>query len=284
MKQTTTTLELDLESMIDKALEKFNMKNADIMNVPMFASTRLSQADCPTTEEARRTMQQKPYRELIGTLLYLAQTIFFEISFSVSKLSEFLNDPGINHWTAAKNVLRYLKGVKDRKFNFKKSTDLKNAWTVFGFVDADWAGNLDNRKSKAGYLFKLGNNIISFATRNEEVVALSTAEAELMAATIAARELVWIRRLMKEIGHEQKNPTILFEDNMACIKMSRNPEYHQRTKHIDIKYFYCREKYLNGELRLVHCNSKDMQADLLTKPLPFEQFHHLLQKCFGSKN
>ena len=228
-------------------------------------------------------MQNKPYRELVGSLLYLAQTIFFEISYAVSKLSEFLNNPGIKHWNAAKNVLRYLKGVKGRKFIFQKS-NLPSAWTVYGFVDADWAGNVDNRKSKAGYLFKLGKNIISFATRNEEVVALSTAEAELMAATIATREMVWIRIMLKEIGFEQQQATILFEDNTACIKMSRNPEYHQRTKHIDIKYFYCREKYLSGELKLVHCSTKDMQADILTKPLAAAHFHHLLNKCFEKEN
>jgi hypothetical protein len=111
MKQNNTTLELDLEAMIDKALTKFGMEKAEEIDVPMYASTKLSQDDCPTTEEARSMMQNKPYRELVGSLLYLAQTIFFEISFAVSKLSEFLNNPGIKHWNAAKNVLRYLKGV-----------------------------------------------------------------------------------------------------------------------------------------------------------------------------
>jgi hypothetical protein len=175
-----------------------------------------------------------------------------------------------------------LKGVKGKKFTFTRTAG-DDAFTCFGYVDADWAGNLDNRKSKAGYLIKLGNNIISFATKNEDVVALSSAEAELMAATTAVREIIWIRKILGELGFSQDKPTILFEDNTSCIRMSKNPEFHQRTKHIDIKYYYCREKYLSKEIELVHCNTRDMQADILTKALPPKDFQRLLKLCDARK-
>jgi hypothetical protein len=261
-------------------LERFSMVNCSISSLPALDSAKLCKSQCPSSEEERLNMTKIPYRELIGSLIFAAITIIPEISAAVSKLSEFMNNPGIIHWREAKRVLMYLKGIKTVKFTYYRNNDVNDRYTLHGYVDADWAANHDNRRSRAGYLFKLGRCLINWASVMEPVVALSSAESELMAATLAAKQCVYIRDILEFLGYKQNKPTIMFEDNSACIKLSKNPEFHKRTKHIDIKYFFIREKFLSNEIILVKINTKDNIADLFTKPLAVKLFNSLVSKMY----
>jgi len=278
-RQVPDRLELSLTDFIDKILTKFNMIDCNISDTPAVTSVILSKAQCPSTEEEKARMSHIPYRELIGSLLFACCTIVPEITAIVSKLAEFMQNPGFAHWTEAKRVLRYLKGIKHEKFIFRRGEGPKT-FQLYGYVDADWAADRDNRRSRAGYVFKIGQCIVSWASILEPTVALSTAESELMAATLATKQAVFLRDLLAFLHKTQLEPTILLEDNDACLKLSRNPEFHKRTKHIDIRWFFVREKFLTKEVVLTKVKSKNNIADLFTKVLPLSSFNHLLSALY----
>ena len=144
-----------------------------------------------------------------------------------------------------------------------------------GYSDADWAGDLDNRKSTSGYIFNLCGGAASWRSKKQSCVALSTAEAEYMALASAAQETVWLRRLLKELKETLEDPTKIYEDNQSTICMTNNPQFHGRAKHIDIKYHYVGEQVLAKVIELKYCESENMIADILTKGLGQKQFENL---------
>jgi hypothetical protein len=146
--------------------------------------------------------------------------------------------------------------------------------------DSDWGSDVDKRRSTTGFVFKLAGGPISWASKVQPTVALSSTEAEYMAACSAAQEAIWIRLLLKEMGFEQKEPTILNEDNQGCIRLSANDNSHQRTKHIDIKHHFVRERVKSGEIKLEYVNTKENLADMQTKALPTPLFETLKQKLY----
>ena len=156
------SIEMDLEQYIDKMLDKFKLKDCRVSDVPAVTSVDLSQEQCPSTEEERLYKSNIPYRELIGSLLFASTTLVPEISCIVSKLESFMNNPGRAHWYEARRVLRYLKRIRRNKFIYYKD-DSKYTFTLYGYVDADWATDKDSRRSRAGYVFKLGRCTISSA-------------------------------------------------------------------------------------------------------------------------
>ena len=272
-------IEMDLEQYIDKMLDKFKLKDCRVSDVPAVTSVDLSQEQCPSTEEERLYMSNIPYRELIGSLLFASTTLVPEISCIVSKLASFMNNPGRAHWYEARRVLRYLKRIRRNKFIYYKD-DSKYTFTLYGYVDADWATDKDSRRSRAGYVFKLGRCIISWCSTLEPIQALSTAESELMAATIATKQCIYLRDLLKFLGHEQIGATHIFEDNSACIRLSKNSEFHKKTKHIDLRWFYVREMYFQKVIELIKIDSENNDADLFTKILPVKVFTRAVNKMF----
>eukprot|EP00253_Pinus_taeda_P027469 PITA_27469 len=148
------------------------------------------------------------------------------------------------------------------------------------FTDSDWAGSVDDRKSTSGYVFHMGSGAISWASKKQSIVALSTAEAEYVAATAAACQAVWMRRMLRSLGQEQAKATVIFCDNSSAIALSKNSVFHKRTKHIDTRFHYIRELVSNGEIVLEHCRTQEQVADILTKPLDQKSFE-FLRKFLG---
>lgn len=161
---------------------------------------------------------------------------------------------------------------------FTKSEDLK----LIVFCDADFAGNIETRRSTSGYLFKMGNNIIAWGSQRQRVVALSTAEAEYIAAAQGLKELIWLQRLLVEITGDIHEKTKLLLDNQSAIKIIKNNEMHGRSKHIDIRFHFIREKYQAGYFDIEYICSKEQLADIFTKPLSRERFNYL-KNCIGIK-
>ena len=209
-------------------------------------------------------MKGVPYRELVGSLLYLARCTRPDIAFAVNALSRFSTSPGRPHWTAAKRVLRYLKGSIDRAVVYERG----GAPTIHGFSDADWAGRREDRRSTSGFVFYMANGPVAWNTSTQKSVSLSTHEAETMAASTAASEAIWLNRLLNEIcvGVEFR-PVKLGVDNQATFLAAKNDIVNGKAKHIDIREHFLREKEEQGLILTEKVDGETNPADGFTKPL-----------------
>lgn len=144
-----------------------------------------------------------------------------------------------------------------------------------GYCDADWAGDMDDRKSTSGHMFQISGAAISWRSKKQPFVALSTAEAEYIALASAAQEAIWMRQLLTDVRNPPREPTRIFEDNQSAICMARNPQFHGRAKHIGIKHHFIREQVERGTVELQYCPTEEMIADMLTKGLSRDQFTKL---------
>jgi hydrogenase maturation factor len=262
------TITLNQEAYINSMVEKFGMADAIPALTPLIPNTQLGElGDDPSTDTPARN--PKLYMELVGSLLYASNTCRPDIAFAVSQLARYMTNPRTHHWNAASHVLRYLKGTAHLGITFDGNVkDSLN--TLYGFADSDYAGDKDAAKSTSGYIFFLNGGAISWRSKKQSVTAQSTAEAELISASMAAREATHLRLLLSELSYEQGQTTI-FEDNQACIKIAENPITSERTKHIKVKYFYVREQVQQGELMLIHVGTASNVADALTKNLNRER-------------
>lgn len=195
------------------------------------------------------------------------------MAYSISVLSQFMAKPLESHWNAAKRVLRYLCGTVHFGILY---TDV----TLAGFSDSDWAGNLDDRRSITGYAFNIGSGVIAWSSKKQSTVALSSCEAEYQALCAATCEAIWLRRLLKDAGKEQKQPTSIKSDNQSTIKLAYNPVFHKNTKHIDTQFHFVREKIQSNEIAVEYCKTCDNVADIFTKPLARVKFE-LFRKMLG---
>ena len=157
---------------------------------------------------------------------------------------------------------------------FNKDENILSAYS-----DADWAGDLNDHKSSSGYISMLSGGAVSWKSRKQTCVALSTAEAEYVALANAAQEVIWMRQLMENLECKQSEPTVVYEDNQAAICIAQNPQHHNKTKHIDIKYHFVREKVADSTIQLKYCPTNEMSADMLTKGITYEKFATLRNKC-----
>jgi hypothetical protein len=178
------TVSISQKGYIQKALERFNMLNCTPVSTPMSPGVRLTREQCATTYEEVEQMQFVPYQTLIGTLMYLMVSTRPDICHAVGVLAQFMHQPGKAHWDAAKRVLKYLQGTKSIKLTYSFSPSL---FQIDAFADADWAGDLDTRKSTSGYLVRANGTAIAWASRKQKSVATSTMEAEYVAAATAAK-------------------------------------------------------------------------------------------------
>jgi hypothetical protein len=183
------------------------------------------------------TVDPSLYRQLIGSLMYLVNTRP-NICFVVNTLSQFQVEPRQEHWIAAKHVLRYIRGIINYGLRYTTSSDSQ----LHGFTDSDWVGSAEDRKSTSGMCFSLGSAMISWGNRKHKSIALNTVEAEYMVACEACIEAVWLRKLISDLFDQIPESTIIYCDNQSCIRLSEHPVFHERLKHIEIKYYFIRDK------------------------------------------
>uniref|UniRef100_A0A0K8SE75 Retrovirus-related Pol polyprotein from transposon TNT 1-94 n=1 Tax=Lygus hesperus TaxID=30085 RepID=A0A0K8SE75_LYGHE len=258
------------EKYLNEILGKFNMGSCNPAKTPSSPGDRLKKSPHEQIEESMRNV---PYQEAVGSLLFASQVSRPDIAHAVSSVSRFNSNPAPEHWTAVKRILRYIKGTTSMRLEY----DGKKPSPILGFCDADWANDLEDRRSTTGYVF-LKSGPISWATKRQPTVALSTTEAEYMSASAATQEALWLRGLCEEIQpSDAEGPTMIFIDNQGALNLALNGAYQARTKHIDIRHHFLREKVRSGQLTFRYVSSKDMVADSLTKPLDCEKF----QKCIS---
>lgn len=213
------------------------------------------------------------FRRLIGKLIYLTVTRP-DLAYKVHVLSQFVNNPTEDHLKAAHRVLRYLKGAPAQGIFFSSSSDFR----LHTCCDADWAACPVTRKSISGYCVLLGNSVLSWKSKKQQVVSSSSAESEYRSMAAACRETVWLTRLLADLQVIVPRPIQLLCDNKAAIHIAHNPVFHERTKHIEIDCHIVRSNVTSGLITPTHVNSGDQPADLLTKPLSRDQMTHLCSK------
>ena len=255
-------------SYIENVLKKFGMEDSKAIDTPMDPNLNL----CKATEECT-LCDQEQYQSAVGSLLYLSVKTRPDITYAVNSIARYCANPTIQHWKAVKRILRYLKGTQDLGNLYRKGGDVG----FVGYSDADWGGDTEGRRSTSGYLFFLGNGVVSWSSKRQSCVALSTAEAEYIALASATQEAVWLLKLAEDMQIGSKEPMLIYEDNQSTIAMSKNPQFHGKSKHIDIKFHYVREKCSEIVIELTYCPTNHMVADIFTKGLCSDRFKRLRQ-------
>ena len=253
-------------SYTESVLKKFGMEDSKPIETPIESNQKL----CKATDTCT-LFDQEQYQSAVGSLLYLSVKTRPDITYAVNSVARYCARPTIQHWKAVKRIMRYLKGTQSLGILYRSDgpTDF------VGYSDADWAGDIEDRKSTSGYFFQLGSGAVSWSSRRQSCVALSTAEAEYMALASATQEAVWLRKLALDIHMDCKGPLLLYEDNQSAIAISKNPQFHGRTKHIDVKFHFVREKCKENVIQLTYCSTNDMIADIFTKGLNKDKFKRL---------
>jgi len=252
---------------VKEFLKKFGMEDSKPVCTPMVTGYKLSK-----TDESPKTNKKK-YSSMIGGLLYLTQTRL-DIMHVVCLVARFQADPRESHVMAVKRILRYLKGTPDHGLWYPKDND----FTLSAYTDVDWAGDVDDRKSKSGGALFLGNRLVSWLSKKQDSISLSTAEEEYIAATCCCTQVLWMKHTLKDIRVVYEDLVTIFCDNISAINISKNLVMHSRTKHISIRYHFLREKVTENEVKLEYVSTKDQIVDIFTKPLPKDTFEYLREE------
>lgn len=201
--------------------------------------------------------------------------------FVVSLLSRHLAHPTELHLGAMKRVLRYFKGTISYGIFYKQNGHKE----LLAYTDSDYAGDLEDRKSTSGFLFMLSSGAVSWSSKKQPIVTLSTTEAEFIAAASCACQAVWLKRVLEKLDHISDGTTIIYCDNSSTIKLSKNPVMHGRSKHIDVRFHFLRDLTRDGVVTLLHCHTQEQLADIMTKPLTrvvFERLRMMMGVCEDS--
>lgn len=254
---------------ISDLLESVNMEEAKGISTPMVSNLKLSKQE--TTCFENPTL----YRSVVGALQYATITRP-EISFSVNKVCQYMSKPMEEHWRAIKRILRYLKGTITHGWLIKPAKTTPSI-KIFGFCDADWAADQDDRRSTSGACIFLGPNMVSWWAKKQVLVAKSTTEAEYRSLAQVTSEILWLESLLKEL-HIPFDTPLIFCDNQSSVALAHNPVLHARTKHMELDIFFVREKVLSKDLVVSHIPSQEQVADIMTKPLSTSRFLSLRDK------
>lgn len=251
-------------------LKKFRMTNCNAAATPAETGLALSLRD------EGEPVDETQYRQIVGSLRYLCNTRP-DLAFSVGLISRFMQAPKTPHMMAAKRILRYIRGTINYGILLPNTITSSNMELV-GYTDSDWRRDNDDRKSTAGYIFLLGDALVSWSSKKQDPVALSTCEVEYIAASMCSCQGLWLRKLLKEMKIQKTEAINILVDNKSAISLAKNPIDHGGSKHIETRYHFIRDKVSKGKVKLLYCKSEDNLADLLTKPLKKNRFEDLRNK------
>jgi transposase InsO family protein len=278
------TLSLSQSDYIRRLLERYGMSECNKAPTPLPTGLRLSKKDCPAVKPAEPLLVdgKHTYASVVGAIMYAMLGTRPDLAFAIGLLTRFNSNPGPHHIGALKRVLRYLKGTIDFQLTYGtegsgSSGSSNSTLAVLGHCDSDWGASLDDRRSVSGTVFTIAGGAVTWQAQRQKSVALSTVEAEYMAACQAAKDAVWLRAFLIGLGLNATAPTNIFCDSQGAIALAKNPEHHQRSKHIDLRYHFVREQVTGGAIALVYTPTSDMVADQLTKPLSREMHNRCIR-------
>ena len=268
--RTKETLTISQPLYIDSILRKYGMEHANPVSTPLDPNHKLE-----PNKEICEPNRSNDYASLIGSLQYLAIATRPNIAFAVNRLASYTENPSLKHYGAAKRLLRYIKETRDYGITYHTHANRHigppDTNIVYGFSDAAFA-NTDDRKSTSGYVFMSNGGAITWRSKKQTTIALSSTEAEYVALSEAAREAMWLYQLYGELGYPQTNPILILGDNNGSIAMAKNPEFHKRSKHVDIRWHWVRDLVNDGYVNIVDCRDPEQTADVLTKALTKPKF------------
>jgi hypothetical protein len=277
IKKTKSGYTWSQEAYLERLLAKFNMEQARLKKTPII--------DRLYKEEGGEQAEATKYRQLVGGLMYLMMCTRPDICFAINQLTRHFQDPQVHHWKAALRTLAYLKstkscglvfedilhnknlkaytrGVREHTDEEAQDVELLKAWS-----DADWAGDKQDRKSTTGYFLQLGSCVISYRCQKQAITATSSTTAELIALTLATKEVLWQKKLFQEVFDAEAGTVSIMEDNQGAKILADTNKFSHKTKHLPVKYFFCREKVKSKEISVEKVSTKDQLADIFTKAL-----------------
>ena len=262
-------LRLTQSTYAGRVVERFEAEGERARLLPMEPGMKLR--GCEEGQELDTSLF--PFCELVGSLLYLAHCTRPDISYAVGVLTRYMSKPGLQHWDAAWDLLKYVKGTKGMGISFGGGGGGGAGNGLEVYADADWAGDLDSRRSTTGFVVLLNGGAINWQSKRQPTVAVSTMEAEYQASASAAREAVWVRKLMRDLGCALGVTAVVIKcDNQVALDQISNPISSSKSKHIDVMHHFVRDRVAKGEIVMEYCPTQKMVADLLTKALPSEAF------------
>ena len=204
--QSATGIFISQKKYVREILDRFQMKNCNSVNTPTEFGLKLNK------DHEGKKVDGTLYKQIVGSLMYLTATRP-DIMYSVSLISRYMENPTEMHLLATKRILRYLQGTKEFGLFYKKGEKSD----LIGFTDSDYAGDQDDRKSTSGYVFILGSGAVSWSSKKQSIVTLSTAEAEFVAASSCTCQAIWLKRILEELHFKRQEPTVIFCDNTSAI-------------------------------------------------------------------
>jgi hypothetical protein len=274
------TITLDQEVYVSKALEKYGYSECTTRPTPEVVGA----AHQDPTEDQRKPADRQRYMENTGTLMYAAISTRLDIAHAVFYLASHMLAPTQQHMAAADRVMRYLAGTRGLGLTFGTRNggalgdsrgQTRTQVDVCAYADADWANSRGDRRSITGWVSKINGDPISWTSKKQRTVALSTCEAELYSEAAAIQEVLWLRGILKELGLQSHVGSEVFGDNQSAIAVSKNGVKGERTKHVDVKYHFVTETVERGDVRLKWIPTAEQQADIFTKALPQPSFELL---------
>lgn len=275
------TISLSQPGYIESILSDFSMSDCNPSTTPMDEGQKLSVHMSPSTPEEIAEMKKVPYCELIGKLLYLAVATRPDLAYVVGVLCRFVENPGREHWNAAKRVLRYLKGTVHMELVFSP-TGSPDLFTTY--ADADLSGNPDNLRSTGGFAVCVGGAATQWGSRLQPHVSLSSTESEYTTLSKVGCEVMWMRYLFEDLGYDTSRPSPVLVDNVSAIQVAKHPEHQSTMKHVHRAYHWIRDHIERGLISISHVPGVDNPADIFTKPLgrvKFYKFREMLGLRLG---
>ncbi|RVW88887.1 Retrovirus-related Pol polyprotein from transposon TNT 1-94 [Vitis vinifera] len=264
-------LGLSQRTYIDKVLQRYGMQNSKPGDTPVAKGDKFNLNQCPKNSLESQEMQKIPYASAVGSLMYAQVCTRPDIAYIVGMLGRYLSNPGMDHWRAAKRVMRYLQRTKEYMLTYRRLDQLE----LIGYSDSDFAGCQDSRKSTSGYIYLLAGGAISWRSAKQTLVTTSTMEAEFVACYEASNQGIWLRNFVigLRVLDGIERPLKIFCDNKSAVLYSNNNRSSTKSKYIDIKFLVVKEKVQSGQISIEHIGTNSMIADPLTKGLPPKVFH-----------
>ncbi|KAJ9544125.1 hypothetical protein OSB04_023832 [Centaurea solstitialis] len=251
--RTKRLIGLSQSTYVDKVLKKFNMENSKKWSLPIHQGIKLCRAQCPVTRDQVDKMSRVPYASAIGSIMYAMTCTRPDVSYALSMVSRYQGNPGESHWTAVKNILKYLRNMRDMFLVFGGSEELR----VTGYTDASFQTDVDNSCSQSGWVFLLNGGAVTWKSSKQPTMAESTCESEYIATSEATKEATWLQNFIGDLGVV---PT-------GDVALTKEPKDHGKSRHIKRKFHYVRHKIEDGDILVSRISSKENLTDPFTKAL-----------------